>query len=482
MPSCCVVSCTKRSTNNPGLKFYNIPAGSHPFHKNRRDLWLRAIKRDKWSEAEIKNARICGSHFISGKASMDFDSPDFVPSIFPDKRRENSSSNTKKKMERYDRKRKRDANKSHHTPKNAKRKLDVETIPNITNSEEPSVEQPSRTGAPEFIPKAQFDEMKLLYDRLHTDHTNLTQDFLALRKENEELKKKLGMLTFGYNSVTVDNERLKFFTGLTSLTVFVWLVNILKRNILLVSQKMSVEDHLLLVLIKLRLGISNRDIAYRFQIPVSTVSRTLRTCLPVLSAVLKPLIKWPSKEAVQENMPVAFKRKFCKCRCVIDCMEICIDRPTHLTARAQTWSSYKHNHTVKYLVGVTPAGAISFLSPGWGGSVSDKQITVESGFLDLVEEGDEVLADRGFLFGDELAAHGATLKIPFFTKGVKQMSAQDDDSSRQLSRVCFHVEKVIGRWKRFRILQSIIPISQADLLDDIVIVCGGLTNLCPGVI
>lgn len=181
-------------------------------------------------------------------------------------------------------------------------------------------------------------------------------------------------------------------------------------------------------------------------------------------------------------MPAVFKKIFRKCRCVINCTEIFIDRPTNLTARAQTSSSYKHNHTMKCLVGITPAGAISFLSPGWGGRVSDKQITVESGFLDLVEQGDEILADRGFLVRDELAAHGATLKIPYFTKGKKQMSAQEVDSSWQLSRVRIHVERVIGRWKNFKILQSVIPIAQADLLDDIVIVCGGLTNLCASVV
>lgn len=90
-----------------------------------------------------------------------------------------------------------------------------------------------------------------MYDRLNTDHTNLQQDFWALRKENEELKRKLGMQTFGYNCVIADNDRLRFFTGLTCLTVFHWLVNIFKRNIHFVSQKLSVEDHLLLVVVSI---------------------------------------------------------------------------------------------------------------------------------------------------------------------------------------------------------------------------------------
>ncbi|CAC5415780.1 unnamed protein product [Mytilus coruscus] len=32
-------------------------------------------------------------------------------------------------------------------------------------------------------------------------------------------------------------------------------------------------------------------------------------------------------------------------------------RPGQLTARAQTWSNYKHNNTIKFLVSITPTGA-----------------------------------------------------------------------------------------------------------------------------
>lgn len=248
------------------------------------------------------------------------------------------------------------------------------------------------------------------------------------------------------------------------------------------TESLMLEDHLLVVLMKLRLGLSNRDIAYRFKVSESTVSNILRSWLPVMANILKSIIKWPSKGAVLKNMPKSFRRHFKRCRCIIDCTEIFIERPTNLTARAQTWSNYKHHNTVKYLVGITPAGAVSFLSTGWGGRVSDKQITLESGFLHLLEPKDEILADRGFLIRDQLAAYGATLRIPNFTKGKSQLPACEVDSSRQLSRVRIHVERVTSRWKSFKILHSVIPISQVSLLDDMVIVCGALTNLCKSVV
>lgn len=256
----------------------------------------------------------------------------------------------------------------------------------------------------------------------------------------------------------------------------------IKSSVKKLSQTLTLEDHLLIVLMKLRLGLTNTDIAYRFKVSKSVISKILRSWLPILAKDLKPLISWPSKKAVGRKMPRCFKKKFSRCRCVIDCTEIFIERPTNLTARAQTWSNYKHHNTMKYLVGITPAGAISFLSPGWGGRVSDKEITNKSGFLDLIEPRDEILADRGFLIRDELAMRGATLRIPHFTKGKRQLPAYEVDTSRQLSRARIHIERVIGRWKNFKILQSVVPVSQVGLLDDIVVVCGALTNLCKSVV
>ena len=62
--------------------------------------------------------------------------------------------------------------------------------------------------------------------------------------------------------------------------------------------------------------------------------------------------------------------------------------PKNLTASAKTWSNFKHNHTAKYLIGFTPSGAVMFLSAGWRGRVSDKQISVDSGYFDKISARD----------------------------------------------------------------------------------------------
>ena len=47
---------------------------------------------------------------------------------------------------------------------------------------------------------------------------------------------------------------------------------------------------------------------------------------------------------------------------MIDCTEIYIERPLNLQARAQTSYNYKNTNTMKYLIAITPVGAVSFLS------------------------------------------------------------------------------------------------------------------------
>ena len=168
--------------------------------------------------------------------------------------------------------------------------------------------------------------------------------------------------------------------------------------------------------------------------------------------------------------------------CIIDCTEVFIERPTILNASAQIFSNYKSRNTIKYLVGITPSVAVSFLSASWDGRASDKGITLKSGFLEKVTFGDWVLADRVFLIEEELATRGAVLRIPAFTRGKAQMSVKDVDMSRQIAHVRIHVERVIGQLKKFLMLNSVIPICQVELTDDFMIAISGTVSLSPSAV
>ena len=144
------------------------------------------------------------------------------------------------------------------------------------------------------------------------------------------------------------------------------------------------ERRINFVLLKLRTAVTNEMLADLFDISTGGASQVINTWVKFLACELKPLIFWPSKEAIRESLPKSLKH-CTNLRCTIDFSEIFIDRPRNLEIQALTWSDYKKHNTVKFLVGIAPSGMISFLSKAWGGRASEQYITRESGFLDLLE-------------------------------------------------------------------------------------------------
>uniref|UniRef100_A0A8C6THM2 DDE Tnp4 domain-containing protein n=1 Tax=Neogobius melanostomus TaxID=47308 RepID=A0A8C6THM2_9GOBI len=311
-------------------------------------------------------------------------------------------------------------------------------------------------------------------------HKKVQQELKCLQVENRKLKEQLVGSKFGTVYLrSGDSDKLtSFYTGLPNFRVFLWLVTFLQDSLPMFSS-LSQEDTVLLVLIKLKLNLHNFDIANRFKVSKTTVSDVLNRCIPIMADKLKFLIHWPEREDVLRTLPRVFKPWYKNARSIIDCTEIYIDRPGNLTARASTWSNYKHNNTLKYLVSITPVGAISFVSCAFGGRVSDKVVTQRSGYLDLLENGDLVLADRGFLIAEEITSRNCYLAIPSFTKGKTQLTQQQVETSRRMSRVRIHVERAIGRLKVFGILNGQMHLNMVPHCDSILTICSGICNLQP---
>ncbi|GFY63971.1 DDE Tnp4 domain-containing protein [Trichonephila inaurata madagascariensis] len=62
-----------------------------------------------------------------------------------------------------------------------------------------------------------------------------------------------------------------------------------------------------------------------------------------------------------------------------------------------TFSRYKNVNTFKGMIGITPNGAISFISELFTSSISDKVVFIRSKLMDRLEPNDIVMADKGFI-------------------------------------------------------------------------------------
>ncbi|XP_006819862.1 uncharacterized protein LOC102808184 [Saccoglossus kowalevskii] len=162
-------------------------------------------------------------------------------------------------------------------------------------------------------------------------------------------------------------------------------------------------------------------------------------------------------------------------RIIIDCTELFVEVPTSLLAQSQTWSNYKHHNTFKALVGISPNGAVTFFSDLYGGRISDKEITKKSGLCEILESGDNVMADRGFEIKGILPA-GVDLNIPPFKGTRAQLTAREVQDTMDIASVRIHVERAIGRIKNYHILDGVIPLTLAKVTNQIFTVCSYLTN------
>ena len=448
--------------------------------KNKQDVlsWSRTINRDKFKVT--MSTKVCSNHFLQGYRNSQCRTPTLFMKGYDceDKpQRPAPKIRTTEASEKKSRKRKQSGNDQLNDGIPNKKvafhddllgeNIDFDTAPLSPVNESPDTDVYQIEVATQTENKSQEEEKRALFINQATcpkncyRYTGLTRPKLDL--VFEFLEPKATEIHYWRGSKNTKTPSRKRKTKKNSTCVY-------NEGVL------TKREQFILTLVRTRKGFDVKFLADTFGISPGQVSRIYNTWITFLSQELSFLVPWPSRSEVKKSLPKRFK-KFVNVRIIIDCLKLFIQKPKIPSSQKITWSSYKHWNTAKLLVGITPTGVISFIPPLWTGSISDKEIVKQSGLLNLLEEGDAVMADKGFLIRDILAFKKVHLVSPAYCRGPR-LSAKGTTHTSRVASLRTHVERNILKLKQFRIFSGVIPLLLKPMLDKIVFICAGLTNLC----
>ena len=288
-----------------------------------------------------------------------------------------------------------------------------------------------------------------------------------------------------FSKLKRNKKLLTYYTGFDDENVykeFLEFINPEERHSF--SEKISSENQIFLVLMKLRQGFDNSDLSARFNLGPKVVSNIFINWINIMYTRLGGLCIWPDRKDLLSCAPEAFKIKFPSTILILDCTELKIQSPSDLVKQSQSYSSYKSHNTLKGLVGCSPAGCTIFVSELYTGSISDKKITEECGLYDVLKKklevgqilpGDGIMIDKGFSIKEELKNLGLEINVPPMGTEL-QFSAADVQETRKIASCRVHVERAIRKIKTYKILKGVIPIKMIPHINQIWTVCALLSD------
>ena len=496
---CCVPLCRNSSNQSERerlglekLSFHSFPDQKTPLAKE----WIAKIRRDVGPSFRItKRTKICSMHFNPDDFyHSEFDiqttrprlKPTAVPSIFPwtikNPRRASVTSYIASSQQQ----------RCHLKVPVSEFDLNnfADNFHNIT--EDANYGDGDGNGA------VDLESLEGVEDKTSTV-VELQEKVKELTEQLCKVENTVTSVRFRYENIKARNDLVKFYTGFPDhVMLLAFYEEILESDAKVMRQwegnrckdsyddvkcgcacKLPLLEQFFMTMVRIRLGLLELDLAVRFDISQSSVSRITVTWINLLYHSLKAIEHFPPWHVVRKYMPEVFKSEYPNTGLILDATEFSVNRPSSLLSQACTFSAYKNRNTVKVLVGITPSGAVSFVSEVYEGSISDRRLVEVSGLLEKLQPGDEVMADKGFTIQDLLTPIGVRLNVPPFLNSQAQMPANDVILTKKIAQLRVHVERAIGRIKEFRILQSTIPATMWDSINELIYVCCMLTNFSP---
>lgn len=257
------------------------------------------------------------------------------------------------------------------------------------------------------------------------------------------------------------------------------------------TKEMPLRQQLLMVLMKLRNNWDMKDLAFKFNIDLASVSIIFRAWVDYMYNKLASLSIWPHRDIITLNMPDKYKEDYPTTFGILDCTELKIQKPSSLQLQSQTFSDYKSTNTLKALIACDPRGAVTFISTLFTGSISDREIFNQCGISTLLKgliacgylkKGDALMADKGFLIEKDVESLGLKLNIPPFNKSNTQMPVGDVLKTKKIAKHRVTVERAIGKIKKFKIVSGRIPNSILGNINEIWYVVSMLSNFQPHIL
>ena len=467
------VACTKTWRTCPGCQVVRFPKDS-----KRKKSWLESLELNKkviskdskhvtnWECDE--NTVVCILHFDKTKA-LDFQIPTLCYQDLKekDKGEEPSTNEIQNDIQNMQ-----DCDEIQDTPheiENTQHEIQDDIF--ISTAEE----------AIEFLRALTIEN-----DILKNNIADLQSENLSLRRRGTKLK---------LESFRTDKE-LRICLGVANKQVFLYLLD--KITMILDTKRttyygdvygsdihriydrtnkkrcLSREEEFIIILLILRQNMRQSVLATIFMVSQPTISRIFNTWIDILSSDIfynSLVLTVEGEENITYDGQTTSK--------IIDCFELEAETPDSMDVAPAFWSSYKHKYGVKFLIASTPSGAICYLSPAYGARASDKQITTDSGFLDILQPNEVILCDRGFNVDSLLINRGCKIAIPPRAQGVNQFTEAEIKKTKRVANERILIENVIGRLRIFQILNGKLEWRYTEKINEIVKCCAILCNLLP---
>lgn len=217
----------------------------------------------------------------------------------------------------------------------------------------------------------------------------------------------------------------------------------------------------------LSLGPVQTDLAHRFKVHQSMVSRIIHTWGNFLYFVLGSIGIWLDEENIKQNRPEVFS-EYADTHIILDCMELRCQTKDSLRPQSEVLSSHKSHCTFKGLIGLAPHGPVMFISPLYEGSISNKELLKRSGLVPLLKPTMAIMVNN-FVVEDHVPCK---VYGPTFLK-KKQLSGPE---VRKIQPIRIHVEQVIQRVKEHKLFSTVIPISLTGCINQLFAVACLLVN------